>query len=137
MAETKTQPKTPKAKIARRTPADLLAQGNKGIITFMVQRSFSLSKANKFEGTSLKEYTPSSVNGVLYSLTKVDGKVSKLSETSEAYKNLLAKAKAAKAELEADTYGATVKAFIDAAVSAASESAARVSGSILKGVSFN
>jgi len=138
MAE-KAVAKAGKKEIKKRSIAQLAAMGNKGLIILMVQRSFGLSRQNKFEGSDLKKYSEASVNGVQYALTKADnGKIIRLDEGSESYKKVLSAAKAAKADLENDKYSGSVKAFINEVVSlkgAAGGGGVR-SGVVLKGFSF-
>lgn len=127
-----------KKKVNKRSVADLAKMGNKGLIILMVQRAFGLSRRNKFAGSDLKDYSEASVNGVQYALTKQGGKILNLDESGDAYKAVLAKAKAAKGDLESDKLSGSVNAFINEVVSlkGAPGGGGVRSGAILKGYSF-
>ena len=125
-------------KIEKRSVAQLGAMGNKGLIVLMVQRAFGLSRRNKFVGSELKTYSEKSVNGVQYALTKKNGKILNLDESSDDYKKVLAAAKSAKADLEADKLSGSVNNFINEVVGlkGAHGGGGIRTGAILKGFSF-
>lgn len=107
----------------RKSAKETIAQyGKRGVIAIMAQIAFNLGHKNKFDGTGIENRKqdgsldePTRQNGTVYHLTR-DGKgiILNMDEKSELFKNVLAKAKACKADLEADEpkYSKNVQSFI-------------------------
>lgn len=128
--------KEKKSQVTRLSPREMVAKRkNKGILSLMTQVAFGLAGKNKFEGTKL-EGVESTQSGMVYQLTKENGKIDKLDEKGQLYQNLILKAKSCQSDLSSDelVYSKNVKAFIDelSKLQGASESKSVV----LRGVKF-
>lgn len=112
----------------RKSAKQVVAErGKKGVVSVMTRIAFNLAHAHKFEGTGIETRDPKTnelvetkrQNGAAYLLSRENGIIDKLDEKGETWKNVLAKAKAAKADLEHTVdgdhqpkYSKAVQAFI-------------------------
>lgn len=125
--------KDKKPQAPRVSSKEKVKQGNKGILKVLVAASFSLAKQNENKGTVLAG-NESGQHGLIYSVTKENGRIDRLDDKGEMYKSFLAKGKAALADIEKGSYTKAVQEFIDETTKLRSpkESIA----SVLKGVKF-
>lgn len=136
--ETKTAPAKatngqPKKAQVRVSAKDKAKQGNKGILKVLVSAAFAIGKDNKFKGTQI-ENAETPQHSVVYSVTKEGGKIDKIDEKGDMYKNFLAKGKAALGPVSEGQYTDAVQKFIDGVFELRIPSESK--SAILKGVKF-
>lgn len=122
-----------KAPQNRKSAKDTVQKGNKGILKVMVQAAFGLAGQNEWKGTK-NAGNGTKQGSLVYSVTKDGGKIDRLGENSDMYKNFLTKGKAALKDVSESAYTPAVQGFVDEVfkLQVPSESKAV----ILKGVKF-
>ena len=135
-ANGKEEAKVKKVKIPGRTVEQIKAMGGKGSMILVTKAAFSLSRLNQYKGLEKQEITEENAGVKSYGLTKLNGRLEKLDETSEKFKAIRAAAKLALPDIQAKKYSDTVKKFIIEVLGIETTFTKGFNTSVLEGISL-
>ena len=127
-AQTKAKPRT-------RTEQELLNGSVKDKITLVFRKATALAKQEGFKDTKLESVK--FPGGAIYVVSGPEGKIQKMDENSDDFKNVKSLAKLAQKDIVEMKYTKAVRDFIDAVMSVRSKRADKtLDTSILKGLTL-